>query len=158
MARQDINKAPWNPETTFWKLEQGLKGLTRALPGDLTLTPRNTLAHIENNTSRHYTLMHSVHLLCSIALYREYMAFLPFDLDKPVGPVDEPTLPPEKFPLEDPLYWENQARDCFKAARSLIDLLHACQMKNVLVETPLSGYATWQAVTCGKFQDVEVSS
>jgi len=88
------------------------------------------------------------HLLCRVALYREYMAFLPFNVDKPIGPLDEPTFPASKFPPP-PNYWENQARDCFKAARSLIDLLQACEQANVLVETPLSGFATWQVVICG---------
>lgn len=150
MLRQDYHLAPWNPQSMFYKLEEQLNTLKRALPQDHVLNVHNTQCHIEANTSRHYTLMHTGHLLCSIALYREYMCFLPYELEKPVGPLDEPTLPESKYPLPYTSYWEDQARACFSAARGLVDLLHACEENHVMVETPFSGFAIWQAVICGK--------
>lgn len=98
--------------------------------------------------------MHAGHLLCSITLYREYMAFLPFSLHEPIGPLDAPKIPKQKVPPNEN-YWRNQASNCFGAARSLVDLLHTCQEANLLVETPLAGFATWQAVHCGEFEPGE---
>lgn len=100
--------------------------------------------------------MHAGHLLCSIVLYREYTAFLPFHLNAPIGPLDAPKIPKHKVPPTEH-YWRDQASECFGAARSLVDLLHTCQEANILVETPLAAFATWQAVLCGKFDPRELN-
>ena len=96
--------------------------------------------------------MHVLHLLMNIMLYREYLAFLPFGIDRPIGPLDEPKIPADQGePAEGPeRYWAKQAGACFGSARNIINLLSACDSKDALVETPLIGFATWIAVTCCK--------
>ncbi|KAF2704467.1 hypothetical protein K504DRAFT_389993, partial [Pleomassaria siparia CBS 279.74] len=146
--REQSGIPPWK-ECEFLKLRLKLEQVQSTLPPDLKLTSDNTNAHIADKTSRHYALMHIVHLLCAVALFREYMAYFPVNEERPNGPIDEPTFPANKYPLPYPRYWIDQARECFLGARNIIDLLTACQVGNVLVETPFSAFANWQATTCG---------
>lgn len=124
-----------------------------SLPRDLTLSKANISAHITSRTSTPYTLMHSLHSLCSIMLHREYVPFIPLRCSKPQGPLDPPLFPPDQYEIP-PGFWEDSARECFKAARDLIDLLRTCQEWDVLVETPIVGFATYTAAFVGKFRRV----
>lgn len=75
------------------------------------------------------------------------MAFAPWRLSAPQGPLDEPLItdhPPS------PDYWANQARECFGAARGFADLLKSCQALDVLVETPIAGFTTYIVAWCGE--------
>jgi len=92
--------------------------------------------------------MHTVHLLCSIMLHREYVPFIPLRCSKPQGPLDSPLFPPDQYEIP-PGFWDDSARECFKAARDLIDLLRTCQEYEVLVETPIVGFATYTVAFCG---------
>jgi hypothetical protein len=141
--------APWNNESGFKKLEDDNQRLKAALPRHLVLTPRNTDTHIFYRTSRNYLLIHALHSLCTIALYREYMAFSPWNVQNPQGPLDEPKIT-EPVPEDQPEYWITQARRCFGAAKDFADLLKACQLANALVDTPIAGFATYIVAWCGE--------
>jgi len=88
-----------------------------------------------------------MHSLCTIALYREYMAFAPFSVTTPEGPLDEPRVN-KAIPYPD--YWVRQARKCFGAAREFTDLLEACHRADALVDTPIAGFATYIVAWCGE--------
>ena len=140
---------PWDERHSGFKpLEDEHHRFLAALPQHLVLTSRNTADHIADKTARTYVLIHAVHSLCTISLYREYMAFLPWNVTTPIGPLDEPRIKTE-VPADDPDYWVNQARRCFGAARSFADLLRACQSANALVDTPIAGFASYIVAWCG---------
>lgn len=94
-------------------------------------------------------MLHAVITLCTIALYREYMAFLPFKVESPQGPLDEPKFE-QKPPDDKPDYWVDQARECFKAAKEFSDLVQECWRWDRLVETPVSAFTVYTVAFCGK--------
>lgn len=150
--------APWDKRSQFWRLESELNRLRAALPNGHRLGSRNTAIHIHNGTSRTYVLIHAIFTLCTISLYREYMAFLPWKVEAPQGPLDKPTIK-EKEPDAD--YWIDQARKCFGAAKEFADLLRSCwshhshlphQSQGFLVETPIVGWTTYIVGWCGMYK------
>jgi len=94
--------------------------------------------------------MHTIFFLCLIVLHREYVPFIPIRCPKPQGPLDEPTFPPEKYDITNG-FWEDSAREMFKAARDLMDLVRTCQEWNALVETPLVGFAIYTVAFVGVY-------
>jgi hypothetical protein len=149
-GRRQEKHPPWDRRSNFYSLQRQLTGFQESLPRHLTLTQGNTSAHIASRTSTPYTLMHTVHLLCSIMLHREYVPFIPLRCSKPQGPLDPPLFPPEEFEIP-PNFWDDSARECFRAARELIDLLRICQEWQVLVETPIVGFATYTVAFVGVY-------
>jgi hypothetical protein len=93
--------------------------------------------------------MHVVLLLCSIMLHREYVPFIPVRCSKPQGPLDPPLFPPQDYHIP-PGFWEESARELFKSARDLVDLLRTCQEWGVLAETPIIGFAVYIVACIGK--------
>jgi hypothetical protein len=79
------------------------------------------------------------------------MAFAPWGVKKPEGPLDDPKIK-EPIPKDQPDYWILQARRCFGAARDFADLLKACQSANALVDSPIVGWATYIVAWCGEFE------
>jgi len=137
-------------DSGFKPLEDANNSLKAALPSHLRLTPFNTDTCVDERRSRTYFLIHAVHSLCTIALYREYMAFLPFTVDEPKGPLDEPKIKETKPEEELRAYWIHQARTCFGAAKDLADLLHACQLAKAAVDAPFAGFAVYTVAWCGE--------
>lgn len=95
-----------------------------------------------------YTVMHVVYFLSVIVLHRAYIPFLPLRCSEPVGPLDEPTFPRDKYAFPDG-FWRDSAKELFRAARQMMDLVITCQERGVLVETPLVGFAIYNAVFIG---------
>ncbi|KAF2680021.1 hypothetical protein K458DRAFT_110179 [Lentithecium fluviatile CBS 122367] len=137
ITRRKEKSAPWDSASKFYGLTDEMMKLKQSLHRDVTLTDRNTGYHIHNRTSRSYVQLHSVLALCDMALHREYIAYLPWDQPKPMGPIGGPSLadPPQET------WWENNARSCFQAARSFLDLVAVCKEEGVLVETSIVGFA-----------------
>jgi hypothetical protein len=156
-GRRQERKGPWHEASLFKQYRNRLEKFENNLPSDLQLTPEKINAHDYLKSLSSYTLMHIARLLCHIMLHREYLPFLPFDVKKPAGPLDEPRFSPEELKevLEtNPTFWEESARTCFRAAKDLLDLLWACQSKGVLVESPLSGMAAFQVAIVGMYYGV----
>ena len=131
-----------------------LQEFKESLPRDLTLTPQNVSAHITSRTATTYTLLHTVCGLCTIVLNREYVPFIPLRCSGPEGPIDPPTFPPAQYDV--PTYfWRDSARECYRAARDVTDLIRTCQEWNVMVETPIVGFTIYTVaffgVYCGNF-------
>jgi len=76
--------------------------------------------------------------------------FIPLRCKKPEGPLDPPLFPPAKYDVP-PGYWEDSARQCFKAARDLVDLVRTCQEWNALVQTPIVGFAIYTVAFVGVY-------
>lgn len=94
--------------------------------------------------------MHTVYLLCQIILHREYVPFIPMRCSKPEGPIDPPLFPPDKYSVP-PGFWAENARDCFRSAREIMDLVQTCQEWSALVETPIVGFAIYTVAFNGVY-------
>ncbi|KAL5116546.1 hypothetical protein ACEQ8H_005542 [Pleosporales sp. CAS-2024a] len=156
--RREIHP-PWDPKSNFSKLNAALTDLRNALPNTLTLSPENTEDHICDKTSRSYLVINALLTLCTIALYREYLAFAPWQEEKPKGPLDGPKIvgtPPS------PEYWIDQARQCFAAARDFAQAIDQCQRAGKLVDTAIMVWTTyvvgWCAGYCHYFPRMDVDS
>lgn len=97
-----------------------------------------------------YTLVHTVYLLCQIMLNRDYLPFVPLRCSKPEGPLDPPLFSPDKYNVPNG-FWDDSARECFKAARDMVDLITACQAAKKMVETPIVGFATYTIAFVGVY-------
>lgn len=121
------------------------------LPRNLQYSPRNTDTHIMyKHTLASYTVMHAVYFLSVIVLHRAYIPFLPMRCTEPVGPLDEPTFPLDKHHTPEG-FWRDSTRELFKAARQMMDLVVTCHERGVLVETPLVGFAIYNAAFVGVY-------
>lgn len=148
-TRQEGSTPPWNEKTTFKQLEHKLQLLKAGLPEQLQLTPENTQDRIYNGSDK-YVLIHAMYMMCTVWLYREYMAMMPWKLTFPQGPLDEPLIT-EKPPH--PNYWIDQAKACFGACKDFADLLHSVHSSssnNRLVETPTVAFATFTVAWSSK--------
>lgn len=141
---------PWDTRSQWHKLRQNCLDFKASLPRQHSLTPQNTQAHISLKTSTPYTLVHTVYLLCQIMLHREYVPFIPIRCSKPEGPLDKPTFPPNEYNVP-PNFWDESARECFRSAREIMDLVGICQEWNVLVETPIVGFAIYTVAFVGVY-------
>ncbi|KAF2460968.1 fungal-specific transcription factor domain-containing protein [Lineolata rhizophorae] len=150
-GRRTEKHPPWDERSQFYSLRKNLSMFKDSLPRDLVLTGANIQAHISLRSSTPFTLMHTTLCLCSIMLHREYVPFIPLRCrNGPSGPLDPPLFPPEEYQIPEG-FWEQSAKECFKPARDLVDLLRTCQDWNVLVETPLVGFATYTAAFVGVY-------
>ena len=149
-ARRTEVHPPWDPRCQWNKLRRQCLEFKSSLPRQHALTPQNIQAHISLKTSTPYTLVHTVYLLCQVMLQREYVPFIPIRCSKPEGPVDKPLFPPSEYDVPRG-FWENSARECFKAAREIMDLVSSCQEWNALVETPIVGFAIYTVAFVGVY-------
>ncbi|KAK3074364.1 hypothetical protein LTR53_003293 [Teratosphaeriaceae sp. CCFEE 6253] len=149
-GRRTEKLPPWDARCEWHKLRQQCLEFKASLPRQHQLTPQNTQAHISLKTSTPYTLVHTVYLLCQIMLHREYVPFLPIRCSKPEGPLDAPTFPPDRFDVP-PNFWGESARELFRAAREIMDLVRSCQEWNALVETPIVGFAIYTVAFIGVY-------
>ncbi|KAF2189604.1 hypothetical protein K469DRAFT_43824 [Zopfia rhizophila CBS 207.26] len=141
---------PWDQRCAFYDYKSRLSAFKNSLPRDLLLSPSNIEAHIRLGTSTPYTMMHAVCLLCSVVLHREYVPFIALNCKEPIGPLDPPLFPPEEYDVPTG-FWKDTAAECFRSARSLIDLLALCQDCQVLVETPIVGFAAYTVAFVGVY-------
>lgn len=146
------NIGPWNPATTYYKLDKRLKEIKEALPDELRLTSLNTENHIygaPSGTSRTYFLIHAILTLSTTYLAPEYLATFPFRTSKPQGPLDEP-LVTEPLPPDQPNYWVDKAAECFEYVRDFVSILQSFKDRNLVVESPFIGHAVYKAAWCGQ--------
>lgn len=142
---------PWHPDSRFYQLKSQLSDFTDGLSRNLQFSQRNTDTHIMyKNTLAPYTLMHTVYFLSLIVLHRAYMPFLPLRCNGPEGPRDEPSFPPDKYKVPED-FWRENARELFKAARQMMDLVKTCQERDVLIENPLFGFAIYNSAVVGVY-------
>ncbi|MCJ1415981.1 hypothetical protein MMC32_002316 [Xylographa parallela] len=148
-GRRTEKHAPWNPASKFYQLRESLTKFSENIPRPLKLTPTNMQAHLAQRTSSPFTLLHTLYSLCLIVLHREYVPFVPIRCDKPEGPLDDPAPPEQKdVPIG---FWEDSARQLFKAGRDMMDLVQACQSRDLLVETPILGFGLYTVAFIGVY-------
>ncbi|KKZ60117.1 hypothetical protein EMCG_05142 [[Emmonsia] crescens] len=140
---------PWHPDSRFSSLRQLLVDFQEGLSRNLLYTQRNTDTHIMyKNSLAPYSLIHIIYFLSVIVLHRAYLPFLPLQCPDPQGPLDEPCFPPDKYLVPEG-FWRESARELFKATRQMTELVKTCQDRGVLMETPLVGFAIYNAAFIG---------
>lgn len=151
-GRRTEQYPPWHPESRFASLRSQLNEFQDSLSRNLQYSLRNTDTHIMYKTTlAPYTGMHVVYFLSVIVLHRAYIPFLPLRCNEPVGPLDEPLCPSDKVGGPPEAFWRDSARELFKAARQMIDLVATCQGRGALVENPLIGFAIYNAAFIGVY-------
>ncbi|RKF57850.1 putative transcriptional regulatory protein PB1A11.04c [Erysiphe neolycopersici] len=135
---------PWDEASKFFSLRERLKAFYDGLPPSLTFNEANLSAHIEKRNATTYSSLHTLYSLSIIVLHREYMPFIPLRCEKPKGPLDPPSYPPEGYNVPDG-FWETGAQEVMKATRDIIEIIRTCQDSNALPESPQIGFAAWQA-------------
>ncbi|KAJ5195306.1 Transcription factor [Penicillium cinerascens] len=149
-GRRTEQYPPWHPDSRFASLRMQLNEFQDSLSRNLQYSLRNTDTHIMYKTTlASYTVMHVVYFLSVIVLHRAYIPFLPLRCNEPVGPLDEPLFPSDKINGPPDAFWRDSARELFKAARQMIDLVATCQGRGALVENPLVGFAIYNAAFIG---------
>lgn len=149
-GRRTEKHPPWESSTRFYQLSTELQEFDEALPPNLTFTEDNLSAHIEKRSVTAYVSMHMLYCLCLIMLHREYIPFIPLRCKRPQGPLDEPTFPPSKYNIPKG-FWEDSAESMSKAARDIVVIARTCQDSSVLPESPLIGFAVYQAAFVGVY-------
>lgn len=142
--------APWEPQSQWFVLNSRVSNFINGLPRDLALSNANVQAHIASRTSTPYTLLHAVLLLCKVMLHREYIPFVPLRCTRPQGPLDAPLFPATETNAPY-VFWEESAKELFRSARNLIDMVQTCYEWHVLPETPIVGFAIYSVALTGTF-------
>ena len=117
------------------------------MPRPFRLTHSNTQAHLTQGTSSSFTLIHTLYSLCLIILHREYVPFVAIRCERPEGPLDNS---PDQKDMPDG-FWADSARQLFKAARDIMDLVRACESRGMLVETPILGFGLYTVAFVGVY-------
>jgi hypothetical protein len=97
-----------------------------------------------------YTAIHTLYSLCQIVLHREYIPFIPLRCEGPMGPLDEPTFPKEKFEVPSE-FWEESAEHIFKSARDITEIVRANDGRGFSIESPQVAFAVWTSAFCGVY-------
>ncbi|EZF74581.1 hypothetical protein H105_03714 [Trichophyton soudanense CBS 452.61] len=150
-GRRSDQCPPWHHESRFNQLRDQLHEFQEGLYRNLQYSARNTDTHIMyKNSLAPYALMHIIYFLSVIVLHRAYLPFLPLRPMDPQGPLDEPSYPPERYSVPDS-FWKDSARELFRAARQMVELVRTCHERGVLMETPLVGFAIYNATFMGVY-------
>jgi hypothetical protein len=123
--------------------------ISKSLSGRSRLTKLNTSAQAEGPTSAHYFNMHIARLLCQIFLHWEFLPFLPLRFPQAEGLhrlqfLCHGVTPPP------PGFWTSSARECFSAARSILDLAADARETGSLATNAFALYGIFVA----KFMEV----
>ncbi|PWW77660.1 hypothetical protein C7212DRAFT_178061, partial [Tuber magnatum] len=159
-GRRSEKYPPWSPRSNFYKLQQMLDNFYSSLPEHLHFSPQTLSAHMSSRTSSAYAVMHITHFLCQVVMHREYIPFLPLRLTRPQGPLDPPL-----FPADDPetdreglepgmtiaMWWEESAKEIFRCARGIMQIVNGLEEWNSSVETPAVGFAVYMVGVCGVY-------
>ena len=106
------------------------------------------------NTLAPYTMVHSIYFLSIMTLHRAYLPFLPLRCSEPRGPFPDDLQKMDYFtmaPSPPDGFWQDGARELFKAARQMIDIAATCSGRDVLVENCLVSFALYNAALVGVY-------
>lgn len=144
---REERKPPWDEKSEVWKLQRHLDIFQESLPPRFKLNASNTDSHLGGNALTVYTAIHSLYSLCIIVLHREYIPFIPLNLERPSGPIDAPLVPNDpQMPIG---WWDQSASRIFKSARDIADLVRAASYRERLVQSPPIALAIFTSAFCG---------
>ncbi|KAH0605621.1 uncharacterized protein H6S33_004843 [Morchella sextelata] len=159
-GRRQEKYPPWSPHSKFYRLSQLLDGFHSSLPRHLHFSPQTLSAHMSSRTSSAYAVMHITYFLCLVIMHREYIPFLPLRINRPQGPLDPPI-----FLADDPEtdreglepgttvsdWWEESAKEIFRCARGIMQIVNGLEEWSSSVETPAVGFAVYMVGVSGVY-------
>jgi hypothetical protein len=115
---------------------------------------------MSSRTSSAYAVMHITYFLCLVIMHREYIPFLPLRINRPQGPLDPPI-----FLADDPEtdreglepgttvsdWWEESAKEIFRCARGIMQIVNGLEEWSSSVETPAVGFAVYMVGVSGVY-------
>jgi len=118
--------------------------MSKRLEGRSRLNRLNTSAHSRQPTAAHYFNMHIARLLCLVFLHWEFLPFLPLRCRQPEGPNPAPQ---HAFLAKDapPAFWRSSARECFGAAKAILDLASDAREEASLAVNAFAAYGIFVA-------------
>jgi len=118
--------------------------MSKSLEGRSRLNRLNTSAHSREPTAAHYFNMHIARLLCLVFLHWEFLPFLPLRCKQPAGPNPAPR---HAFQAKDApsAFWRSSARECFSAAKAILDLASDAREESSLAVNALAAYGIFVA-------------
>ena len=141
---------PWDEHTQFFTLRKQLDDFQGSLSPDLTFSQENLAAHAQGTSITAYTAIHTLFSLCNIVLHREYIPFIPLRCDSPIGPLDEPTFSRKGYDTPKD-FWEESAKEIFKAAKDIMEIVSASSKYWICIESPFVAFAIWTAAYFGVY-------
>jgi hypothetical protein len=135
---------PWSQHSNWSFLLRQVLIMSKSLEGRSRLNRLNTSAHSREPTAAHYFNMHIARLLCLVFLHWEFLPFLPLRCRQPTGP--DPA-PQHAFQAKDapPAFWRSSARECFSAAKAILDLASDAREESSLAVNALAAYGIFVA-------------
>lgn len=121
------------PPSSFYVLRDLIQTYSAPLPANLIFSPDNLNAHIHSKSSTSYAIIHVINFLSRMILHRHNMPFVP-----PSASATTTATALASHTLE-------SAKEVFRCARGVLDLVKGLTDWNVGVETPLVGYAVYVA-------------
>jgi hypothetical protein len=141
---------PWDERSECFSLRKRLQEFRESLPIRLQFTSANLSAHAGGGASQAYTAIHALYFLCEMFLHREYVPYIAIKCPSPVGPLDEPTFPKDKYDIPEG-FWEESAETLFMAARNITEIVRANSSRGLSIESPLMGFAIYTAAYTGLY-------
>ena len=135
---------PWSQNSNWSFLLRQVLIMSKSLEGRSRLNRLNTAAHSREPTAAHYFNMHIARLLCLVFLHWEFLPFLPLRCRQPEGPNPAPQ---HAFQAKDapPAFWRSSARECFSAAKAILDLASDAREEYSLAVNALAAYGIFMA-------------
>jgi hypothetical protein len=117
--------------------------INESMLGRLQLSEVNIYAHLGHATAAQYLSMHIARLLCEILIHWELLPFLPLRCQEPSGPLGQnDCFRSADAPCN---FWKTSARDCFGAAKAILDLELSCQTLAPLSSNVFTAYGLFVA-------------
>lgn len=135
---------PWSQNSNWSSLLRQILMMSKSLEGRSRLTRLNTSAHSREPTAAHYFNMHIARLLCVVFLHWEFLPFLPLRCRQPEGPNPAPQ---HAFQATDAphAFWRSSARECYNAAKAILDLSADAREDLSLAVNALAAYGIFVA-------------
>ncbi|KAK4702537.1 hypothetical protein P7C70_g3688, partial [Phenoliferia sp. Uapishka_3] len=149
-------RAPWDPDSSFAKLEKeitewqaGLQAIFRYNGEGLgRLRDANLVAHSMIGQGRLFGMLHLLCACSNLILHRDYLPFLPgSDFKAENGPIDGEPLYGDLAAFAPPDWWEDSLSIAFDSAGVISDLCTSLSQHGSQITHPFAGFAALAAGT-----------
>lgn len=135
---------PWDKRSDWNTFLRQSLAINHNIVGQLQLTPINILIQCQSPMAAKYLSLHAARLLCQLFIHWEFLPFLPVNCVRPVGLGQEARQIYEAADAPTG-FWLSNARMCFQAARSILDLASFVENHVSLMEDAFTSYAVFVA-------------
>lgn len=153
------SERPWDPDSGLYKIARNLEKFWAVIPNDWKWTTESfETSNLIFKKDTMLLVINCLYYLSIMLMHREFLPFLPYDIEKPMGPSDSQRL--TSPPSED--YWVESARTYFQATRNLGSLLDAMlydaqksppkkELLNAALVTPFYSFAAFACAIAASY-------